>query len=434
MVSWWFSIHLTCPMPDSVDASSVALPWWRQRRTGLIVLVLLVGLCLVWWRIKPQTADVVSVRTQALVRTLQFTGRVKTPARVEVGSTITGRVSQVLVHEGDALKAGAPLIQLESSEWRASVLQAQAALSQAQARLTSQQALALPNAQAVLAQADATLLAAERDQARVKELVASQFYSQSKLDDARRSVDVARAQRDAAVAQVQANRQRGGEGSAAVAQVDAARAALAVAQAKLDQATVRAPGAGRVLVRNVEPGQIVQAGHGLLTLSVDGPLELVAQVDERFLAQLQVGQRARVLADAYPDAPFDARLDRLAPSVDAQSGAVEVTFVVDGSKPAFLREDMTLSVEVITGQRAATRVLPLRALRGPATLARADQGEVLVLEGGRAVARSIKMGLRTLEQVEVVSGLNDTDQVVLDAAVVAGARVRPHAVKPDAGR
>lgn len=340
---------------------------------GACVLVLALGAgAYAWWQ-RPISVDTTQVASRPLVRTLQFTARVATPARVELGTTITGRVARVLVDEGDATRAGAPLIELETDEARAAAAQAEASLKQA----------------------DATLRAAERDLLRTQELVAQAFYSQQKLDDANRARDVARAQRDAA------------------------RAALEAARAKLAQHVVRAPSDGRVLVRSVDPGQIVQAGKALLTVSVQGPLELVAQVDERFLGQLQVGQPARVLADAYPGQPFNAQVSRLAPSVNAQSGSVEVRLSVSGQRLDFLREDMTLSVEVRTGERSGARVLPLRALRSSSTDGEGADGEVMVLRDGRAVLRPVKLGLRTLTEVEVRSGLNDGDQVVLDPAGLA---------------
>jgi HlyD family secretion protein len=381
-----------------------------------------------WWVRAPGVA-VTTVNAQMLVRTLQFTGRVKTPARVDVGVTLTGRVQQVRVREGDVVAQGDALIELEADEWRAAWQQAQAGWQQAQARLGSVQALALPSAEAALAQAEATVQQAERDLARTRELVAQQFYSQARLDEAQRSVAVARAQRDAARVQVQANRPQGAERAGSLAQLAAAKAAVEVARARLEQATVRAPGPGRVLVRSVEPGQIVQAGKSLLTLSVDGPTELVAQVDERYLGQLQVGQRAAVLADAYPGQPFEAVVDRLAPAVNAQSGAVEVTLRVQGERLAFLREDMTLSIEVITAREASVLALPLRAVReavegAQPTPANEGRATVLVFAEGRAQLREVTLGLRTLDQVAVRSGLRSGDQVLLDPTVAPGARVR----------
>ena len=323
----------------------------------------------------------VTARVQPLVRTLQFTGRVETPARVDLGSTITGRVAFVRVDEGDAVRPGAALVELEADEVRAALLQARA------------------NAQ----QARASLRVAEREVRRVRELVASRFFSESRLDEALRTVDVARAQQLAA------------------------DAAVASAQARLDQTTIRAPSTGRILLRQVEAGQIVQAGKALLTLGVDGPLEILASVDERFVGELQAGQTAWVRADARPGERLAARLRKLAPAVDADKGAIEVTFRLEGEVPVTLREDMTVSIEVRTAERAQALTLPLQAVRPAGDAAAADAGVVLQIDGGRVVERAVTLGLRSLEHVEVRSGLADGAVVLLDPQVPVGSRVQARA-------
>ena len=83
-------------------------------------------------------------------------------------------------------------------------------------------------------------------------------------------------------------------------------------------------GEALVIDRAAEPGLIVQPGKALLSLALQGPAELVADVDERFLAELKPGQDAAVLADALPGQPFRATLVRIAPRIDAQRGAVEL--------------------------------------------------------------------------------------------------------------
>jgi HlyD family secretion protein len=285
-----------------------------------------------------------------------------------------------------------------------------------------------PGADATLLQAEATLATAERELQRTRELVAQGFVSSARLDEVQRSVAIAAAQRDAARAAALANRGDGPELAGIEAQRDAAQAAVDAAAARLAQATLRAPAAARVIVRAVEPGQIVQPGRVLLTLAVSGPTELVALVDERFLGQLRAGQRARVLADAYPQQPFDAVLSRLAPAVDAARGAVEVVFTAAGTAPAFLREDMTLSIEVVTGERAQALVLPLRALRPNPAGQAGDRASVLVLDGGRAQERRITLGLRTLDQAEATAGLAAGETLLLDPQLAAGTRVRVNAV------
>jgi HlyD family secretion protein len=373
------------------------------------------------WRARPVATESLVLKPQSLQRTLLFSARVLTPSRVELGSTLTGRVAAVVVDEGDTVAAGDVLVQLESDELRAALQQAEATLRQALARSASQQAVARPGADAAWLQAEATRAAAERELARSQELVSQGFLSPARLDEVQRSLAVATAQRDAARAQAEANRAGGPELAGIEAQRQAAEAALRVARARLEQASLRAPAAARVITRQVEPGQIVQPGRNLITLAVVGPTELLAQVDERFLGQLRVGQAARVLADAYPKEPFDAVLARMAPAVDAARGAVEVVFTPVGAPPAFLREDMTLSVEAVTGQREQALVLPLAALRPGST---EGDARVLLSIDGRATERRVTLGLRTLDQAEVSAGLSAGDTLLLNSQIEPGTRVK----------
>ncbi len=340
---------------------------WIAALAVLALLIAAAGLAL-----RPPTVPALQVQPQPLQRTLQFSARVATLSRVDVGATVTGRVRQVLVEEGAQVRAGDALVVLEEDELRAALAQARAAQVQAQATLR--------NAQAEL----------ERAQA----LVAQGFVSASRTDEARRATEVARAQLQAADATTQAG------------------------QARLAQARILAPRDARVLARHAEPGQIVQAGKALMSLALAGPTQLLAQVDERFLEQLAVGQQAYAVADAFPDQRFTARVLSLAPAIDAQRGAVEVKFALEGQAPAFLREDLTVSMEVQTGRRDRALVIPLSALRGPAS--------VLVAQDGRAQPRAVRLGLRTMEAAEVLEGLAPGDLVLLGVAG-PGDRVRPQA-------
>jgi HlyD family secretion protein len=374
--------------------------------------------------------DALVVQSAPLVRTLQFSARVATLSRVDVGSTVTGRVAQVRVQEGAQVRQGEVLVQLESDELRAALAQAVASERQAQARLTGLRSSGRTAAQAARAQADATLQAASASLARVQQLVAEGFYSPAQLDEARRAVEVARAQQLTAQAQLQANADAGTDVVQAQAQLALAQAATVAARARLAQTDLVAPADARVLVRAVEPGQIVQPGKALLSLALAGPTQLVAQVDERFLDQLQPGQKASVVADAFADQRFAARVLSIAPSVDAQRGAIEVKFALEQQAPAYLREDMTLSVEVETARRDRALVLPQAALRGALA---SDTGTVLLLQDGRAQARAVRLGLRTLDAVEVLDGLQEGDTVLRGGALQAGDRVRARTVAWTAG-
>jgi HlyD family secretion protein len=358
------------------------LPRARWLWPAVAAGVALAGL-LAWFALRGAPSEAVAARYAPLVRTLQFSARVATLSRVDVGSTVTGRVEAVLVREGDQVRQDQPLLRLESEELQAAL---------AQAAATEQQA-------------GATLVNAQAELKRTEALVAQGFVTASRADDARRAVDVALAQRQAA------------------------RAAIAAAKARLTQAVITAPAAARVLSRQVEPGQIVQPGKALLGLALAGPTQIVAQVDERFLEQLRVGQKAVVVADAFAGQRLAATILSIAPEVDAQRGAVEVKFSLDQPPPAFLREDMTLSAEVETARRDRALVLPSRALRtGPA-------GEtMLVVEGHRAVERPVRTDLRTLDAVELLSGVKEGELVLLAPTLKPGARVRAQRIEWEPSR
>jgi HlyD family secretion protein len=373
-----------------------------------------------WRMTQAPLVPAVSARLAPLVRTLQFSGRVATASRVELGSTLTGRVLAVVVAEGAQVKSGDVLVRLESDELRAALAQSQANERQAAARLAGLRSTGRSAAQAGVAQAESVRVAAQAELQRTLDLVAKDFVSAARLDEVRRAAAVAQAQLDSARAQSAANAEPGTDVAQAQAQLALASAARAAAEARLAEAVLTAPADARVLSRLVEPGQIVQPGRALLRLALAGPLQLVAQVDERYLGQLQPGQPAGVLADAYPTQRFTARVLTIAPLVDAQRGAIEVKFSLAPPTPAFLREDMTLSVEVETARREQALVVPADALRADASTGTS----VWVARDGRVEARAVRLGLRTLDAAEVLDGLSAGELVLIGTAPPPGQRVR----------
>lgn len=393
----------------------------RRLLAVLFIFLAAMAAAVAWWATRVPAVPAVVLQPAPLQRSLLFAARVAAPQRVDVGATITGRVQAVGVAEGAAVRAGQPLVQLEDAELRAALAQARASAQQAAARLAGLRSTGRGAAQAGVAQAESTLLAAQAELRRTRELLAQGFVSPARLDEAQRAVAVAQAQRDAAAAQRGALADQGTDVAQAQAALALADAAAEAAAARLAQAVLRAPADARVLQRAVEPGQIVQPGRALLALALQGPVQLTGQVDERYLGQLQPGQVARVVADAYPGQRFAARVDRIAPLVDAQRGAVEVKLTVPDAPPAFLREDMTLSIAVETGRRDRALVLPASAYVGPVA-----DGQVTVhrLVDGRVQAVRVRLGLQTLDGAEALDGVAAGDTVLLAATPGPGARAK----------
>jgi HlyD family secretion protein len=259
--------------------------------------------------------------------------------------------------------------------------------------------------------------------ARQRALATAGVVTVAELETSQRALDVARSQLDSAQVTAAGTASGGGDARVAVAGRVQAEAALRVAETRLAQARIVAPATGVIARRNVEAGDVVLAGRTLLVLLRDGVAELSVTPDERILADVRLGQRAVASADAFASRPFDGVVSYVAPTVDALRGVVEVRVRVD-DPPAFLLPAMTVSVEIELGRRAAALSLDAALVRDAAT---ADPW-VLVLEGGRAARRAVRLGVRGERRVEVVSGLRESDRVLaVSAPVAAGGRARVRA-------
>ncbi|HEU5284296.1 MAG TPA: efflux RND transporter periplasmic adaptor subunit, partial [Burkholderiales bacterium] len=350
-----------------------------------------------------------------LVQTVVASGRIITPQRASVGAVITGRVARIPVEEGQSVKRGDVLIVLDDEDERASVAQASGAVAQAEARLRQLREVSLPAAEQALIQAQANLTQARQQHDRAKELKAKGFVSQAALDDAQRNLDVAESQLRAAKLQVATNRPSGSDFALAQTALAQARANLGVAQAKLDQTVILAPVDGTLISRNVEPGNVVQSGKELMALAPEGETQVVVQIDEKNLAQLRIGQHALASADAFPRERFAAVLVYINPGIDALRGSVEVKLRVP-TPPAYLRQDMTVSVDIEVARSAGTVVVPADTVRD----ANGAQPWVLAVDGGRAVRRAVKLGLKGDGRVEVLDGVAPGDRLISASQAMVG--------------
>jgi HlyD family secretion protein len=356
-----------------------------------------------------------------LMQTVVASGRIITPQRVSIGATITERVARIPVDEGQSVKRGDVLIELDDSDERAALAQAQAAMSQADAKLRQLREVALPAAEQALAQARANALQARQNYDRTLALRGKGFVGEAQLDDARRARDVAESQLRAAQVQVATNRPSGSDVALAQTALEQARANLAAAQAKLGQTVIRAPADGVLISRGVEPGNVVQPGKELMALAPAGETQIVVQIDEKNLALLALGQPAVASADAFPDKRFKADLVYINPGVDPLRGAVEVKLRVP-DPPPFLRQDMTVSVDIEVARRKDTVIVPTDAVRD----ASGPSPWVLAVNGHRTVRRPVRLGLRGDGRLEVLSGVAPGDELVPagNALVKPGQRVR----------
>jgi len=364
-----------------------------------------------------------------IVQTVVASGRVMTPQRASISAVITERVVGIPVQEGQSVKRGDTLVVLDDSDERAAIAQAQAAVAQAEARIRQIREVGLPAAGQGLALAQANLVQAQQQFDRAQNLKTKGFVSQAALDDAKRNLDVAQSQLESARLQVASNRPTGSDFLVAQTALAQARATVAAAQARLDQMVIRAPVDGTLIGRTVEPGVVAQPGKELMVLAPAGETQIVVQIDEKNLSQLRLGQKALASADAYPHAKFPVELFYINPGIDALRGSVEVKLRVP-SPPAYLRQDMTASVDIEVGRHDNVLVIPSGAVFDAA----GAKPWVLAVEGRRAVKTPVKLGFKGEGRIEVVDGLAAGAHVVAaaGAGVVPGQRVRT-AAAPNSG-
>jgi len=383
---------------------------------GLLAAPLLTG----------STVRTLAVAQRDLVRTVVATGRVQAPHRVELGSQIVGKAARIPVDEGQAVKAGQHLVELDDAELRAAAREADVAVSQALARLRQLKEVQRPIAGQALRQAEATLDNARAQLRRQEDLFRRGFVGQAVLDDARKSVQLAEAQAASAREQFAATLAGGSDEAIALSALEQARAGADLARARLQYATISAPVDGLLISRDVERGDIVQPGKTLMVLSPSGEAQLVVQFDEKNLGLLAVGQRALASADAFADGRFAAEVVFINPGVDVQRGSVEVKLRVP-APPAYLRQDMTVSVDVEVARREHALAIPADLLHDAETAS----PWVLKAQDGHARRQPVRLGLRGAGFVEVLDGLKPGDQLLAGGTHVRdGDRVRVVASGP----
>ena len=361
----------------------------------MLLLILAAGFAVFRWWQGPLLSGY-SINSMPLVQTVVATGRVVTVSRTQVGSEITGVVLKRLVQEGDRVTRGDLLLMLRSDELTAQVRQAEAALNELMSSTRPQASVDLANAQVQLAQAS-------RELQRRRILAKDSVISKEELEQSEKAESLAR--NNVESARLKALALAPGKAEEIVL-----RERLVALQAQLAKTQVRSEVTGIVLTRNVEPGDLVQPGMTLFTIALDGNTEIRVPLDERNLPRLALQQNASVIADAYPDRPFPAQINFIAPSIDPERGTVEVRLTVD-PVPDFLRQDMTVSVNIETDKRAHARVIPNDALGN----VQGNKAIVLLLRDGKIHRQTVTLGLRGLAMSEVVSGLQDGEQVLADA-------------------
>lgn len=340
--------------PDTNPAEGNAKPRRAPYILGIVALIAIV------WGGK----TVLYNRKHATTDNAQVDGTI-VPVLAKVG----GYVASVRVVENQAAKGGDLLVVLDTGEYALRVAQAEAELAAAAAAAGArgQADAAVRAAEGQRQSLDAQITAARAvrakavaDLARVQELAAKQIVSKQSLDAAQAAADQANAslaaverQATAAAAQV-----AGAEAGSKLAQarLAAARAALGNATLQLSYTRIMAPLAGSVSRKQVEVGQLVQAGQPLLTIVADSSGIVTANFKETQLADLKVGQLAEIEVDSYPGCIAEGKVE----SVSAATGARFALLPPDNSTGNFTKvvQRVPVRIAIVKGCGAGRPLRP----------------------------------------------------------------------------
>lgn len=192
---------------------------------------------------------------------------------------------------------------------------------------------------------------------------------------------------------------------AARLRLDNAKLALEEAQLNLAYADIAAPIAGIVTQRLVELGDLVRGNQEVFVVADLSPLLVKIFAPEQRMYQLHPGQEATIAVEALPDTSFRGRIRMMSPEVDPASGTVKVTLEV--ASGGVLKPGMFATVRIITARRPQTLIIPKKAL-----VLETDEDDVFLIEDGKVRRVAVELGFAEGDQVEIVSGLKEGDQVV----------------------
>ncbi len=390
-------METTLPLEARIFAG-VSRRW--AKRLAWAAAILVAGVLLRLTVLRPERVPVTVFRVAAgrveESVTNSRAGTVKSRRRAELSSEVGGRVAELPARKGSRVRRGDVLMRISDADYRAEVLVEESAVAAARSARTE-----------ACRQAEL----AERELARNRKLEVEEIVSRELLDQLQSRRDVAAASCDSARSRIRQ-----------------AEAAVAVARANLEKTVLRAPFGGIVADVSTEVGEwITPSPPGLpippvIVLYDDSATYVSAPMDEVDVARVRVGQPVRITLDAYPGRSFSARVTRVAPyvlDVQEQNRTFEIEAELDDAGFArTLLPGTSADVEVILDARDGVLRIPGYAL--------AEGGRVLVVRGGRLVARPVRTGVKNWQFAEVVSGLSAGEAVVasLDRAEVKeGARV-----------
>ena len=336
----------------------------------------------------PRKNRILTVGTMAPIKQdldvrLTYTADLIPNQLVNIFSRVDGYIAKIYVDKGDLVKANQLLVEIDHTDYIHAVNQAKANLLSAKAKVVQQ---------------DAGVRNATLTLDRMQALIKDQFVSQQDLD-------TALVNRDAAVALQDSLR----------AQVQQMTVALAQAETNLAYSYIRAPFAGYIAERNLDPGAYVSGttaststvSRGILSVHDVETVRTLIEVVEKDVPLVQVGQRADVRAEAYPNEVFGGRVTRIVQALNRATRTMTVEVDLP-NKDHRLKGGMFARVEVLVGKHPQAIQIPLDAV------SRLEESQyVYVVKDGKAHQVPVELGARAENRVEVVKGLAGDEQLIV---------------------
>ncbi len=385
-------------------------------RIGLVAAVLVPAAVIAWWW-WDYSAGETKTHTVArgdLLAGVTVSGSVRTRQKAAIAAEIVAVIRRLAVREGQVVKEGQVLVELDDRVVAAECVMAEARLELARQKLKELQAgprkEEITGARRKVESAEADLAYARTEHEKLSRAIKSGAATRSELDLAINRLEVAKshlgsekAQLDLLLAGTRQEQIARGE-----AEVRLAEAQLSKCRVLREKHTLRSPHAGKIAVKYVNPGEVVSPGQVLLRVENTDAIEIEAHVQESQLAGAKKGGLARVLADAFPDNPLAAVVTEILPMVDPERGAITVKLELR-DKPSFeLTDGMAVDVVLIREHAKGVLCVPARAVHR-----RGGESFVWVRKGGSFARREITVGVSDGQWVEVKSGLNEDDVIRL---------------------
>ena len=324
-------------------------------------------------KVETVQARIVESRQEQVAATLQATGTLRARESVTLSAQVMGRVQQVLVREGDEVRAGQTLVIMDDATLKSASEQAAAGVTAA-------------DNQQIVAQKNADLAASTL--ARYQQLQSQKSVSPQEMDEVTRRAEAASAQVDALRAQA-----------------TALRAQQSGAQAMLGYTRIAAPFAGVITARMVDPGALASPGVPLIQIDSSGPLQLQTTVSESAIASVHAGMRVSVSLDGTPNPDPQGTVSQIVPAADPSSRTFLIKIDMPVSKD--LRAGMYATADIPIGTKHA--VLAPRS----AIVVRGSLPCAYVLDSNNiAQLRYATLGSSHGDSVEVLSGIAANERLV----------------------